>query len=232
MYRIALRVTGVDLDDDDTVATLLQVRNDLTWMEVDGRTLAVLRTDLEPVGCAVQVARQITAALPGARVVDVDQDLVGVSDIAKRVGVTREAARLWVEGLRGPRNFPPPVASVGGGERGSMRLWQWASVNDWLRQYKLHDEAETLSAAQTAEVNAALLQVMGPFDRAWKQAQRRHLHVEKLKAETSCVDDQVTSGRTAITVDYEAAVSWHERRVVLGPGELSEQDERRAAATR
>ena len=105
----------------------------------------------------IQAARQIAASLAGARVLDVDQDLVGVSDIAKRVGVSREAVRLWVEGKRGPGHFPSPVGSAGGGVRGSMRLWQWASVNDWLRYYKLHDDEGMPTSAQTAEINAALL---------------------------------------------------------------------------
>ncbi|MEV0731296.1 hypothetical protein [Polymorphospora sp. NPDC050346] len=165
VFRIALRVIGVDLDDDVTLNVVSSRLDDLSWMEIDGRTLAVLHTDGDPVGATVQAARQIRAALPSACVLDVDQDLVGISDIARRVGVTREAVRLWVDGKRGPGAFPAPVGSAGSGERGSMRLWQWASINDWLRRYGLHDDEDALSAAQFAEVNAALFRVTGPLSR-------------------------------------------------------------------
>jgi hypothetical protein len=218
LHRIALRVTGVDLDDDATFDVITDHLSDLTWMEIDGRTLAVLHTDGDPIGSTVQSARQITASLAGARVLDVDQDLVGVSDIAKRVGVTREAVRLWVEGKRGPGHFPDPVGSAGGGERGSMRLWQWASVNDWLRHYGLHDDEETLSAAQTAEVNAVLHRVMGPVDRAWQQASSGHLHVPMMKGVLQTGSPYTPSGSHGWTVavkpNYGAAMAWHERRAL------------------
>lgn len=214
MYRLALRVTGVDLDDDATLDVISVRLSHLTWMEIDGRTLAVLRTEGDPVGAAVESARQIAASLAGARVLDVDQDLVGVSDIAKRVGVSREAVRLWVEGKRGPGDFPDPVGSAGGGERGSMRLWQWASVNDWLRHYHLHDDVDTPSAAQAAEINAALHRVMGPADRAWQQASSGHLRVQLLKgaAQPSFAEDESESGYRirASKANYLAATAWHE----------------------
>ncbi|MFI5839100.1 hypothetical protein ACIA8K_05200 [Catenuloplanes sp. NPDC051500] len=215
MYRIALRVTGVDLDDDRVFGAVLDHLTDMTWMEIDGRTIAIIHAPGNPVGAASQAARQIAASLPGARVVEVDQDIVGVSDIAKRVGVTREAVRLWVDGRRGPGNFPAPIASAGGGERGSMRLWQWAAVNDWLRHYQLHDDEENLSAIQVAEINASLHRVIGPVDREWQQA-ASSVHVSMRMLENNhatsgtAPDDRLSSLRAT----YLDPVAWHERRSV------------------
>lgn len=57
----------------------------------------------------------------------VDQDLVSVSDIARRVGRTRESVRLLVDGKRGPGRFPPPIGGVGD----EIRVWPWSVVLEW-----------------------------------------------------------------------------------------------------
>jgi hypothetical protein len=157
VYRIPLHVTGLDLGDDvllDEAARLL----DVVWTGVGGRTIAVVYTaDPNPVSAAIATARQIEAACPDARVLEVDQDLVGVSDIGHRIGISREGVRNWVEGRRGPGGFPDHVGTIGGGERGAQRVWRWADVNAWLRKhYELGDEEEHLTAGQCAMVAAAL----------------------------------------------------------------------------
>jgi hypothetical protein len=210
MYRIALRVTGVDLDDDATLAALCEFLNDMTWIEVDGRTLAVVHTAGDPVGPAILAARRVSSTLQGAKVVEVDQDLVGISDIAKRIGVTREAVRLWAEGKRGPGGFPSPVGSSGSGERGSIRLWQWASVSSWLRQYGLHDDEDALSPEQIMEVNAALHRVLSPIDHAWQEVSKRPMKVSQLRTAPANIES-VDTGHTVLTIYYSAATAWHER---------------------
>lgn len=212
MYRIALRVTGVDLDDDATFDAIGEHLSHLSWIEIDGRTLAITHTEGDPVGAASQAAREILGSLSGSRIAEVDQDLVGVSDIAKRVGVTREAVRLWVDGKRGPGDFPDPVGSSGGGERGSQRLWQWASVNDWLRYYDLHDDEEMLTAAQMAEVNASLHRVAGPIDREWRQAAAGVYVPLKMMPAYSTMSGFSNKRRIGEVVpEYSSATSWHGR---------------------
>lgn len=73
---------------------------------------------------ALRFIAQVQAALPGATVVRLDQDLVSISDIAERAGRSRESVRLLVEGRRGPGQFPAPVGVVGDG----IRVWPWALV--------------------------------------------------------------------------------------------------------
>lgn len=58
----------------------------------------------------------------------VDFDLVNTTDIGIRSGRTRQAIRQYIEGIRGPGNFPAPV-----GEPGGVRVWDWGTVNEWLR---------------------------------------------------------------------------------------------------
>lgn len=169
MYRIALQVANIDLDDDQTDEIIAASLDDLSWVEIDGRVLAILHTACDnPVGSAVEVTRRIEHCLPQAKVLCVDDDLVSISDISRRIGVSRETIRLWVAGKRGPGGFPAPNGSVGGGERGSTKIWAWATVNAWLGEhYQLADEDEHLTPRQVAEANASVLRVHQPVDAEW-----------------------------------------------------------------
>lgn len=173
MYRIALHVGNVDLEDPATDSRIAETDDlrDIGWESVNGRLLAVIYTNEDdPIGLVVQTARRIAHTLPGADVDKVDEDLVSISDIASRVGVTREAVRHWVKGTRGPANFPSSVGSVGGGDRGSTQVWSWPYVNRWLdKHYSLRDEDEYLSPEQVALVNAALLKVEDYMDHEWQE---------------------------------------------------------------
>lgn len=171
MYRIPLRVSNIDLENDETLDILDRSLSDLEWSEVDGRTNAVLYIQCDnPVGAAVEVARRISHAIPTAVVHEVDQDLVSISDIAHRIGINREGVRLWVEGKRGPGDFPSPIGSVGGGVgRGSTKVWPWSSVEVWLSEhYDIADDDQSLSPEQVAEINAALLRVHEHIDAEWE----------------------------------------------------------------
>ena len=157
MYRVGLVIAGVDLDDDETVSCLTGSLTDLVWQTSAGRTLAVVFAPVSPVAVAARAARHIALRLPGAKVLGVDEELVSVSDIGSRAGVTREAVRLWVAGDRGPGGFPMPRGAVGGGTRGSSRVWDWGSVNQWLEShYNLGDGYQHLSAEQVVELNAEI----------------------------------------------------------------------------
>jgi hypothetical protein len=159
LRKITLRVLGVDLDNEQTILAIADRLADLVWTVVDSRVCAavILDQSQELVCRAIEAARRIETTLPGARVDQVDQELVGISDIAARVKLNRETVRSWATGARGPGDFPPPVGSTGGGERGSAKIWRWAEVNDWLdRRYSLGDGYSYASAAEFAEVSAYL----------------------------------------------------------------------------
>lgn len=55
-------------------------------------------------------------------------NLVTLAIISGRARVTREAARLWAAGKRGPGDFPPPALTTPSGER----FWDWQEVAEWL----------------------------------------------------------------------------------------------------
>ena len=54
-------------------------------------------------------------------------DLVTASEIADRLGRSRESVRLWISGERGKGTFPQPLTHF----RDRNRLWRWVDVAEW-----------------------------------------------------------------------------------------------------
>ncbi len=86
--------------------------------------------------------------MPTAVPLRVDQDLVSVSDIAQRVGRTRESVRLLVDGKRGPGRFPPPIGVVGDG----IRVWPWSAALEWFQNVLVVDLGQNGVPPLTAAV--------------------------------------------------------------------------------
>jgi predicted DNA-binding transcriptional regulator AlpA len=104
-------------------------------------------------------------SVPGVRVARLEpDDLVTMSEIAQRLGRSRESVRLLVSGERGPGGFPPPVSHL----KARTRLWRWSEVAAWAER---DDQPIDLSAATAiAAINAALtlrtaLAEMAPSER-------------------------------------------------------------------
>src|SRR5690606_19026783 len=97
-------------DDDATLNALAQA-GVATAQKLDD-DLAVLTAGVKA-STAVEAARivmdSVHESLPTATPVESHRDLVSVTDIGDRVGVTREAVRNWSAGKRGPGGFPVPV---------------------------------------------------------------------------------------------------------------------------
>lgn len=72
----------------------------------------------------VSALRDVKKAVPDALLIEAGPDLVGLTDIAELVGVTRQNMRKL--SLAHPDSFPVPVHS------GSVALWHLAHVLRWL----------------------------------------------------------------------------------------------------
>ena len=84
----------------------------------------------------------------GVRVLRLEpNDLVTLSEIARRAGRSAESVRLLAEGKRGAGNFPHPTR----GTREGPRLWKWVEVAAWLTEHV----AETLAVGQPRGGRAA-----------------------------------------------------------------------------
>jgi len=89
----------------------------------------------------------VKSAIPTARLIEVSPDLVGLTDVADIVGVSRQAMRKLMVTNQG--TFPMPV------HEGSASIWHLAEVLDWLRaRGGYHIGTDILEIAQVAlEVN-------------------------------------------------------------------------------
>jgi predicted DNA-binding transcriptional regulator AlpA len=91
----------------------------------------------------------VRRAAPSARLIEVAPDLVGLTDVADIVGVSRQNMRKLM--LAHPGSFPAPV------HEGSASIWHLADVLAWLQakgSYSL--TKEVLDVARVAlQVNAA-----------------------------------------------------------------------------
>lgn len=91
----------------------------------------------------------VRRALPSATLIEAAPDLVGLSDVAELLGVSRQAMRKLM--LAHPGSFPPPV------HEGTASLWHLADLLSWLRQRGPRAISEDLLgiARATMLVNAA-----------------------------------------------------------------------------
>lgn len=67
----------------------------------------------------------VARAVPGAVLIEVSPDLVGLTDVADIVGVSRQAMRKMM--LAHATDFPVPV------HEGSVTLWHLADILSWLQ---------------------------------------------------------------------------------------------------
>jgi hypothetical protein len=103
----------------------------------------------------VSAIQQVESLGIGAKVQRLEPDeLVGLSDIGRRIGVTRESVRLYANGERGPGGFPHPVATPSK----NARVWKWLDVLKWYTDNRLSnvDKEMTKDAATIATINSAL----------------------------------------------------------------------------
>lgn len=99
----------------------------------------------------------VKKAVPSASLIEVSPDLVGLTDVADLVGISRQAMRKLMVVHRG--TFPMPV------HEGSASIWHLAEVLDWLGMrggYQI--DPGVLDAARVAlEVNMAKEAIRHPM---------------------------------------------------------------------
>ena len=89
----------------------------------------------------------VRAAVPGAELIEVSPDLVGLTDVADLLGMSRQNMRKLL--LSHPHTFPVPV------HEGSASIWHLADILAWLQargSQKVSRELLELAAA-AAQVN-------------------------------------------------------------------------------
>lgn len=163
---VRVQVHNLDLDDESIFDRLADFE-DATFSRVDD--LAFITVYVEDghsvVDSVLEATRKLSCKVPGAIAKRVHPDLVTSSDIAHRVGVSREAVRKWVNGAT--KAFPTQFDTVGA----DQRVWRWVEVVEWLMTAKAIDMDEDLpSLADIAHIDACLDKVPDVTSRAWQAA--------------------------------------------------------------
>lgn len=129
--EVKLQVSGLDLASQAAAAALGEEFADTLVEKLEDTVgyITIFVDEEDVVGTAVRRVNALRAALPAAKIEKVDRDLVGITEIACRVGVSREAVRKWSK----QEDFPTPTTVLGGDELRRQYLWAWAEILPWLR---------------------------------------------------------------------------------------------------
>ncbi|WP_088159365.1 helix-turn-helix transcriptional regulator [Achromobacter xylosoxidans] len=115
-----------------------------------GRIALEFTREAESAEAAVRSALEdVRRAVPSAKLIEAAPDLVGLTDVAEIVGVSRQNMRKLM--LAYPDSFPLPV------HEGSTSIWHLADVLAWLQAKGGYPQAErVMDVARVAlQVNAA-----------------------------------------------------------------------------
>ncbi|MGW2131100.1 helix-turn-helix transcriptional regulator [Streptomyces coelicoflavus] len=135
-YEFNFVVDGIGIDDDKVVEIVHDTFDGVLTCHRGRHFLDVSESGVNAIDAAHRIVVRLRSSLPDLRLVRVDPDLVGVSDIAERVERSRQNVQQWVSGERrqDKRPFPDPE-----GIAGRSPVWRWGDVNAWLAQF---DEGE------------------------------------------------------------------------------------------
>lgn len=144
-YDFALIVAGVpDLTDEIMDSLYRAGCNDATFSLRYGLMFAEFSRLAPSFEDAVLGAiRDLRKADIGATIIRVNEcDLVSASDIARRINRSRQLISQYIQGERGPGDFPPPDCFLAD----DKPLWAWCAVTHWLAQNQLIRPEESREA--------------------------------------------------------------------------------------
>lgn len=177
IYEFTLVLDGVDdntpgLEDklfeagcDDA---LINFRNSTVYLDFDREASSIEDAVLSAI-------RAVEGCEIGAKVIRIlPDDLVSISDIAKRLNKDRQLVSLWVKGERRQQGFPfpPPVLKLS--EKSPM--WRWYLVVKWLQDQNLIQDPSIVDYAKFVENLNAVLDERDPEIRRY-----RHEILDKLE---------------------------------------------------
>jgi predicted DNA-binding transcriptional regulator AlpA len=128
IFTLKYQLADDDRDPDALVERLGEAgcEDALIGIGQPGRLALEFTREAADAGEAVRSAlADVRRAAPSARLIEVTPDLVGLTDVADIVGVSRQNMRKLM--LAHPGSFPAPV------HEGSASIWHLADVLVWLQ---------------------------------------------------------------------------------------------------
>lgn len=160
-YDFALIVAGISELTDDVLDALFEAGCDdatpsihygLLYMEFSRSAVSLQEA-------IITAIRDVLKAGVDARVLRVDEcNLVTQSDIARKIGRSRQLVHQYMTGERGPGGFPPPACYISD----RSPLWAWCAVSYWLAGNNLIRPEESWNAAVVEAINSTLGRQMLP----------------------------------------------------------------------
>ena len=133
-FIVRFQLASGDVDADQLVERLGEAgcSDALGGVAQPGR----IALDFTREGASAQAAitsalADVRKAIPDAKLIEVSPDLVGLTDVAELVGVTRQNMRKLM--LSHAADFPTPVHD------GSAALWHLVQVLQWLKERGTYD---------------------------------------------------------------------------------------------
>lgn len=152
-YDFTFVVTGVALEDNEAVSTLLN-DYDAVIARAGGQILvSITMNGPSAVEAALLAATAIRECIPGSRVVRLDRDLVGIYEISERTDRSRQNVQQWITGTRKAEYGPFPAPE---GTAGRSQVWLWTEVNAWLRQHGMGDDVGYPTREEMGDIDFAL----------------------------------------------------------------------------
>ncbi|MFD6953179.1 hypothetical protein A6A08_13105 [Nocardiopsis sp. TSRI0078] len=151
-YEFVFVLDGISLDDHDAVQSLSEDLGALVSTFHGVPRMSVSGEGKNAVSAALAVVKRAYELVPSMRIVRLDRELVGVSDIAELTGRTRQNVTQWVRGQRHDGvPFPSPEAVVG-----RSLVWLWPEVDAWLRGLGLDDGLNWPTRDEMTEIDWGL----------------------------------------------------------------------------
>ncbi|MDP9848680.1 helix-turn-helix transcriptional regulator [Streptosporangium lutulentum] len=214
-YEFRFVVTGASVDDVGIVDLLCRDLDAMLFRGGGVDLLDIAMNGENVLEAAMAAARTVVELVPSMRLLHLHRDLVGIPEIAERVGVTRQNVHQWVNGER--RNDASPFPSPEG-TAGRASVWLWVEVNNWLKQHRMGDEVNLPNRYEMSDIDSALnhelhLRTKLSIDR-WRRNRlfgvatlySANLEIDETEDELQVEDEfQLTWGVDA-SVKYKAAM--------------------------
>jgi hypothetical protein len=106
----------------------------------------------------VSAIQDVKAVIPDAKLIEATPDIVGATDIADLLGVSRQNIRQLA--LSHKTTFPTPI------HEGKLTLWHLSNILDWFKEKQTYQFDESLSEIATINMQLNIAKEMKKMDKS------------------------------------------------------------------